>query len=518
MKIEIKHRYLVFPVNTFSPQIRFRFYEGNDEVYYLNVKLNAENPTFSAYVDMGKYLGKTIEIRTVPEVEIVYSEADTMDIPDLYKEPFRPSVHFTTKNGWLNDPNGLIYLNGEYHMFYQHNPCESKWNNMHWAHATSPDLIHWTEDGIALAPDKYGEIFSGNAFVDKKNLLGLKNGENDTVLLYYTGTNPLAQYLAYSTDGLKTIHKWGEPVVPKILDSSTDPQVIFCDEWNTYIMSLYLENDIFGILRSNDLLNWELVQRIQIPGDRECPDLFPMTADDGTRKWVFIGARNRYIVGDMTSDQFVPTQEVLSFSHSGSAYAGHTFTELPEGRKVRIDWDQWHRMYFLFPICGQMSIPYDLKLERHGNIYYLCGAPVSELESLYEGTAVIENIEVTPGKAFITPLEPKPHVVKMCSDSTDAEIELTLFGITLNFDMKNNLLTLGCGRTAPIYHTSGKLDMTLVIDTFSAELFLDGGKIYVGLVDREVSPNYSYTKLDIYSDKDITVNKLELHPLSSMWE
>lgn len=517
MTIEIKHRYLVFPVNTFSPQIRFRFFDEGNEVYFLNVKLNPTEPTFTAYVDMERYMGKTIEITTTPEVEIVYSESDSMDIPNLYKEPYRPAVHFTTKNGWLNDPNGLIYINGEYHMFYQHNPCESKWNNMHWAHAVSKDLIHWTELGIALGPDKYGEIFSGNAFVDKDNLLGLKNGDNDVVLFYYTGTNPLAQYLAYSNDGLKMFHKFGEPVVPKILDSSTDPQVIFCDEWNSFIMSLYLEKDIFGILRSDDLLNWELVQRIQIPGDRECPDLFPMVADDGTRKWVLIGARNRYLVGDMTNDQFVPTQEVFSFSHSSSAYAGHTFANLPDERRVRMDWIQWNQTFFLFPICGQVSVPYDLTLEKHGDVYYLCGTPIPEFESLYENTISFDNIEVKPKMPFITPIEPKPYVVKISCDAPDAEIELTLFGKALHFDMKQNLLTFGGGRTAPISYVSGKLDLTLIVDTFSSELFLDGGKIYVGLVDRGVAPNYNFTKLDIYADRDITINKLELHPLKSMW-
>ena len=186
MKIEIKHRYLVFPVSTFSPQIRFRFYDEGEEVYYLNIKLNPTEPTFYAYVDMARFMGRTIEIGTTPEVEIVYTESDTMDITGLYGETFRPQVHFTTKNGWQNDPNGLVYANGEYHMFYQHNPCESKWNNMHWNHAKSTDLIHWTEVGIALGPDKHGEAFSGSAIVDKDDLLGLKTGEDDTVALYYT--------------------------------------------------------------------------------------------------------------------------------------------------------------------------------------------------------------------------------------------------------------------------------------------------------------------------------------------
>lgn len=515
MKIEIQHRYLVFPVSTFSPQIRFRFYDAGEEVYYLNIKLNPTEPTFYAYVDMERFMGKTIEIGTTPEVEIVYSEADTMDIPGLYKETFRPQVHFTTRNGWQNDPNGLVYYNGEYHMFYQHNPCESKWNNMHWNHAKSPDLIHWTEVGIALGPDKHGEAFSGSAIVDKDNLLGLKDGENDTVALYYTATSPFAQYLAYSTDGLKTIKKYDDAIVPNIVGTNRDPKVIFCDEWNTYIMVLFLENDMFGILKSDDLLNWELVQKIQFPGDYECPDLFPINADDGVRKWVMMGARSRYLVGDMTSGQFVPSQEAFSLSHSSCAYAGQTFSGLPNGRIVRMEWDKWNIMFF--PINGQMSFPSELSLENHGDFYYLCTAPIFEIESLYDGTTVFENIEVKPKRQFITPLEPKPHLLKLNCDAKDAEFEITLLGVTILFNMRENLLSVG-GRTMPISHVCGKVDLTLIVDKFSMELYLDGGKIYSGIVDRAVSPNYSFTKLDIYTDTDITIDKLELHPLKSIWE
>ena len=280
-------------------------------------------------------------------------------------------------------------------------------------------------------------------------------------------------------------------------------------------MVLFLENDIFGILASDDLLHWELVQKIQFPGDYECPDLFPLTADDGARKWVMMGARSRYLVGDMTDGQFVPTQEAFSLSHSSSAYAGQTFSGLPNGRIVRMEWEKWNIMFF--PINGQMSFPSELSLERHGDFYYLCTAPISEIESLYDGTTVLEKIEVTPKRQFITPLPPKPHMVKLDCDAADAEIELTLFSVTLVFNMRENLLTIG-GRTMPISHVSGKLDLTLIIDTFSTEIFLDGGKIYTALVDREASPNYSFTKLDIYTDNDVTINKLELHPLRSIWE
>ena len=281
--------------------------------YTLDIRLDNLSPNFYAYIDVSQYMGKILSVSIDPEMKCSFEESDTMNIPSLYQESYRPQVHFTTKNGWINDPNGLVYINGQYHMFYQHNPCENKWNNMHWGHAVSTDLIHWEEREIALFPDKTGAMFSGSAIVDERNLLGLQTGDTPTVLLYYTATNPFSQYIAYSTDSLKTIKKYSDsPAVPHIVGSNRDPKVIFCEEWDAYVMALYLEDDIYGILKSNDLLHWNLVQKIALPGDNECPDLFPITAEDGNRKWILTGAHDRYIVGDMQKDGFFPTQEAQS--------------------------------------------------------------------------------------------------------------------------------------------------------------------------------------------------------------
>ena len=121
------------------------FSKGEKTVYELMMNLDNKNPDFSAYIDVSRFIGEELELAVKPEMEISYRESDDMDIDGLYNEQLRSQIHFTTKNGWINDPNGLIYLDGTYHMFYQHNPCSVEWGNMHWGHATSSDLVHWEE-------------------------------------------------------------------------------------------------------------------------------------------------------------------------------------------------------------------------------------------------------------------------------------------------------------------------------------------------------------------------------------
>lgn len=209
MLLEIKKNYLVFPVNTFSYRKKLFFKIENKIVYSLNIRLDNFNPDFYAYIDVSEFIGQTLEISIEPGMKITYREADEIDTPNLYKEPMRPQIHFTTKNGWINDPNGLIYIDGVYHMFYQYNPAEPECENMHWGHAESRDLIHWEEKPATLFPDERGTMFSGSAVYDEKNLIN-KNPDKKAALLYYTTTSPFCQYMSYSTDNFKTIETYGK--------------------------------------------------------------------------------------------------------------------------------------------------------------------------------------------------------------------------------------------------------------------------------------------------------------------
>ncbi len=517
MIINIERKYLIFPVNTLSSYKKMIISCDGETDYTLDIRLDNISPDFHAYIDVSQYIGKAISVSIDPEMDITFSESDIMDIPSLYKEFYRPQVHFTTKNGWINDPNGLIYFDGKYHMFYQHNPCENKWNNMHWGHAVSTDMIHWEECDLALFPDKTGMMFSGSAIVDHKNLLGLQEGDTHTALLYYTSTAPFSQYLAYSTDSLKTIKKYSDhPVIPLIVNGNRDPKVIFCDEWDAYAMALYLEDDVYGILRSDDLLHWNLVQKLSLQGDNECPDLFPIIADNGNRLWVFIGAHDRYIVGDMKKDGFHPIQEAQSLHYGKCAYAGQTFSGMPNGRVVRIDWDQWH---INTPnINGQMSFPAELTLKKIDDVYYIHALPIKEIESLYDKNELMENIKVSvncPKRIF---LDRAPYIFKMnIQPAQSTQLTLKIFGIDILFDKAENKVRLS-DRSAPVTLQSNIWDIVLIVDRCSVELYLDGGKIYLGTVDTKTFCDYNLSYMDIASTSDCLIKSLESHSLKSIWE
>ena len=516
MKIQISRKYLIFPVSTYVSEKLLTLSADSGEEYKLNVRLDNISPDFDAYVDVSRFIGQEIFVSSDPQMDIHFKESDTMDIPHVYEEAYRPQIHFTAKNGWINDPNGLIFIDGKYHLFYQHNPCEPRWGNMHWGHATSPDMLHWEESDIALFPDKRGMMYSGSAIADERNLLGLQDGELPTVLLFYTATEPYSQHLAYSTDGLKTIHKTDAPVIPHIVGGNRDPKVIFCDELDAYILVLYMTEGNFSLFKSKDFIHWDKIQDIIVAGERECPDIFPLVADDGKRKWVFIGAHGRYIVGDMNDNGFFATQDIRSLHYGKSAYAGQSFSGLPGGRIVRIDWDRWHINTPRF--SGQMSFPTELTLEQRDGTYYLCALPIKEIEGIYENSHTFENVKLQADLKKDIPLFAYPYMIKIEADlPKDTRLSVKLFGRKIICDSKSNCITLSSS-SSPMSISSNKLDLVILCDKCSLELYACGGKFCVGTVDENTCCDYNLPYMEIFANADCEIQRMELHPLKSIWE
>ena len=516
MKIEIKNKYLIFPVNTLSTKKILTFKRDCETVYQINIKLDNYNPNFYAYIDVSRFIGQTIDILVDPEMKFEIREADEINIDNLYHEPMRPQVHFTTKNGWINDPNGLIYIDGIYHMFYQYNPTEPNWDNMHWGHAESRDLIHWEQKDVTLFPDERGAMFSGSAILDDKNILGKNVENNKTALLFYTTTTPFCQHMSYSTDNFKTIKQYTDkPIVPHIKASNRDPKVVFCDELDCYIMALYLDEDIYCILSSNDLTNWEELQRIHLVEDNECPDIFPLYDDEGARKWIIIGAHDRYLVGNFKTGKFVAEQSVLSLHYGTSAYAGQSFSNLPNNRVVRMVWDRWNLPASGFR--GQMGIPVELKLCKYENVYYLEAAPVKEIEDIYTHTKNLENVLITIENGFFETLDDAAQLVKIKSSYiANGAMNISIFGREINFDFSKNEIKLG-DATAPISITRGCLDITLIVDRCSIELFTDNGKIYVSCLDGYTLMDRNLPYIKINASTNISLDSIEINTLKSIW-
>lgn len=516
MKINIENNYLIFPVNTLSTVKKLSFKKADKTVYELDIKIDNISPDFYAYIDVSRFIGQTLNISINPEMKLNFREADEMIIDNLYNEALRPQIHFSVKNGWLNDPNGLIFLDNTYHMFYQYNPAGTEWGNMHWGHAVSTDLFHWKQENIALFPDERGTMFSGCAVLDEKNLLKKNDGEKKAALLYYTTTSPFVQNLSYSTDGFKTIQEYNaNPVVPYIEHGTRDPKVVFCDELDCYIMALYLIDDVFAILKSNDLVNWSELQRFHLQEDNECPDIFPLTDKQGNRKWVFIGAHGKYLVGRFENQKFISEQSIMSLHYDDTAYAAQTFSNLPNGRVVRIVWDKWNLPAQRFN--GQMGIPMEMSLSKFENTYYLEATPVKEIECIYKTNTHFENVEISPENEFRTILEDSAYIFKINGELKDCgKAVLEIFGKTIHLDFKMNKIVIG-NFSAPISITGSKLNLTIVIDRCSIELFADNGKVFMSCLDDNSFCDRNLPYFTIKTDSDTVVESIEMCSLNSIW-
>lgn len=520
MKITIASKYLIFPVNRSIGKKRMTFYRDGCSVYALNIRLDNYNPDFYAYIDVSRFMGETLDLVMEPQMEITYREANEMDIPNLYREPTRPQIHFSTKNGWTNDPNGMIYVDGTYHMFYQHNPTEPKWDNMHWGHAVSPDMIHWEEKDLVLFPSDEGMKFSGSAIVDEKNLLGLQKGNTPTVVLYHTVTEPSRQCIAYSTDSLETVIDAAEtPIIPNLVGRNRDPKVVYCEELQCYVMALYMEKDIYALFSSSDLKNWKKFQELHLPGDSECPDIFWLKDQNGKKKWTLMGASDKYIVGEFKNGRFMQTQPVKSLHFGNSAYAGQTFSNLPNDRVVRVVWDsskiQWPMLQSR--VNGQMSIPMEYTMDEVEGTHYINANPVEELGCLYGEQKTICSCSVTKEQKLHQELPYAPHLFRIKGGwDEDIKLDITIFGCKFQCDFFENALKFE-DKTMPISIVNDKLDLTIIVDTCSFEIFTDGGKAYMTMISPGSVCDCNLPYLEIASNKDYVLDTLEATELQSIW-
>lgn len=298
------------------------------------------------------------------------------DAADLH-----PALHFAAQNGWINDPNGLIYSGGVYHMYFQFNPVDMVWGNLSWGHAVSRDLLHWRQTDDVMYPDEDGMIFSGSALPNDNGCLSLPE---NALLFYYTSAGntspwsdgrPFTQKAAYSLDGGNVFVKIKKPVVGHIAGENRDPKIYWYAPRGLYYMVLYLENDEFVILNSTDLQHFTVTQHFYMEGSGECPDLRCISADDGSRHWMFMQADGRYYLGDFDGSRFEIQSELQCAYRTTLPYAAQTMNQ-PEDRVILIPWLRTRN-----PLCaytGMMGLPRELSLVRQNNHYRLRLRPVKE--------------------------------------------------------------------------------------------------------------------------------------------
>ncbi|UFH53742.1 glycoside hydrolase family 32 protein [Spirosoma sp. KNUC1025] len=479
---------------------------------------------------------------------------------DMKSEQYRPQFHFSPKAHWINDPNGMVYYKGTYHLFYQYYPEASVWGPMHWGHTTSKDMVHWQEQPIALYPDSLGYIFSGSAVVDANNTSGFgKNGQVPLVAIF-THHNPKlekekpeqvqSQSLAYSLDEGKTWTKYaGNPVLPNPgITDFRDPKVRWYEPQKKWIMTLATKDRV-TFYSSPNLKAWSKESDFGSDagahgGVWECPDLFPLK-HNGKDVWVLIvninpggpnsGLAAQYFLGDFDGKHFNAYAKKTKWMDYGpDNYAGVTFSNTGN-RTILMGWMNNWQYANKVPTPswrGATTVPRELGLKDVNKELYLTSSPVKELDALAGKTTSLSNLTVKGSSDLTAKTGGKYNTFKLeLSAPATNDFSIVLANeqgneLTIGYDKAANSYFIdrtksgktdfekGFGKrsTAPRLSTDKTISLTLLVDVASAELFADDG---LSIMTAVFFPDKEFSKLSIKSATGISLNKLAFTKLSS---
>ena len=525
-RIQQKDKCLLLPVQESAEMSNIKVIAGNKQMKSLNVRLAMNKVDY--YVPL--YLDEFNEEKTLAldiHVNGNYrndggistftcwkniKNAESFDTTN--REQYRPLYHHTPAYGWMNDPNGMFFKDGVWHLYFQHNPYGSQWENMTWGHSTSTDLIHWTFQGDPIQPDAWGAIFSGSSVVDKNNTAGF--GENAIVALYTSAGENQTQSMAYSTDNGKTFTKYdSNPIITSNVPDFRDPHMFWNEDIKKWNMILAAGQQM-NIYSSDNLKDWKFESSFGAEygshgGVWECPDLMKMKVRGTDKeKWMLVcninpgcpfgGSATQYFVGDFDGHKFTceSKPEVTKWMDYGKDhYATVTFDNAPNGRHVALAWMsnwQYANQVPTMQYRSANSIPRDLGLfEYKGNTY--CSVTPSEeitaarskkpSKSLSEACEMVVNLK---GDATITLSNSKGEKVVMTYKAKDETFSMdrTLSGKT---DFSSDFAAI---TTAPVYGKMNKL--RIFIDKSSIEVFDNDGKM---AMTNLVFPTRPYDKVTI---------------------
>ena len=456
----------------------------------------------------------------------------------FYTERLRPRFHFTSRTGWLNDPNGLIWYRGEYHLFYQHNPTALPWGNMTWGHAVSRDFVHWTEQPKVLFPDAAtGTCYSGAAFIDHRNQLGRKTGDEEVIVAFYLRTG-IGLCLAYSNDRGRTFTDYeGNPVLKHDGARIDTPRPFWHGPTGRWVAPTYdfFTNDqgklrrCVGFYSSANLTDWRFESRVEQDGWGDelcgCVDFFqlPLDGDRERLRWVMILIDGSYIVGDFDGSTFftlagkpaVTDDRIKSLVIQGEYYATMTWHNVPDLRRVQITWMRKPGFYPGMPFNQQMTAPSELSLHTTEDGPRLRMLPVAELEALRTRTHEWTNV----------PLNAKDNpLAEVTADLLDLETEirvakgtvicLQLRGFDVTYDADTETLS-SCGTATRLPPIGGVVRLRVLLDRTSIEVYANDGRVYI---PRVVFPEPDNHSIGIScTGTTTTATRLRVHELKSSW-
>lgn len=528
-EIKVTQRYVNLPVDESQDRQEMTFTIEGEDVRKFVIRLSDGEPDYWVFADLSAYQGKTLTIaypEKVKGLNAIYQADKFAGEDSLYKEKNRPQLHFSSRRGWNNDPNGLVYYDGEYHLYYQHNPYEANWENMHWGHAVSTDLLHWEELTNVLYPDELGTMFSGTAAIDFNNTSGFQTGDNPPIIAAYTAHKNLGegdavqtQCIAYSNDRGRTFTKYkGNPVIDskaKWNSSNTrDPKIFWHEDTKKWVMVLF-EKDGHSFYNSDNLKDWTYLSHLV--GFWECPELFELPVDGNkyNTKWVIYGASGTYMIGDFDGRAFKPESGKLRYV-AGGLYAAQTFNNIPDsdGRRIQLGWGQIeHRG---MPFKHMMLFPTELTLRSTRNGIRMFSEPIEEIKDLHSKSHRWTDLTPAEANEKLKSVEGELFHIKMkvqILDGTSFEFQLKgnpIATYTMNHNKINDeFFEVGDAE-------SGSVDLELLVDRTSVEVFADQGRFSVVEPLRE--PRNDQGLAFGGRNFDYKIHYLEVHELKSIWE
>ena len=549
VRVNTNQKYLLLPVEDASPDVRISMIINNKEVKNFDVRLAIHKVDYFVPVDLSDYSGKLISFKfkmnSNDPVRVNLSPDNTacckeMKLSDTFdtsnREKFRPTYHFSPLYGWMNDPNGMVYKDGEYHLFYQYNPYGSKWGNMSWGHAISKDLVNWQHLPVAIAPDALGTIFSGSAVVDTDNTAGF--GAGAIIAIYTQNSDRQVQSIAYSTDNGRTFTCYeNNPVLTSDARDFRDPKVFWHKETRRWIMILAVGQEM-QIFSSPNLKDWTYESSFgegqgAHGGVWECPDLFELPVE-GTneKKWVLLcnlnpggpfgGSATQYFVGTFNGKEFVneSPSKTKWMDWGKDHYATVTWSDAPDNRRIAIAWMSNWQYANDVPTSqyrSPNSVPRDLGLFTVGGETYLQSAPSPELQKLRDISKKRSfRVNGTRTVKEMIPVNEGAYEIELSIKNLHADvIGFRLYNdkgeeVDMQYDMKENRFSMDRCKSGDVGFNenfpaltwtaveSGKneLKLHLFVDKSSVEAFGDGGRF---AMTNQVFPSEHYNHIDFYS-------------------
>jgi len=503
------------------------WYIDDNLVHMLNFRIAPKEPDLWMSMDARRFKGQKIRFRVeayMPPgnggLRLLYQSDENIHSKGLYDEKLRPQFHYSQRTGWNNDPNGLVYHDGEYHLFTQHDPYNWMGANGYWGHAVSKDLVHWEQLPLALYPYPVAKqhCFSGSAVIDKENVAGLQTGEEKAMLAFFTDTG-CGESIYFSNDRGRTFTYYkGNPVVTH---PGRDPKVFRHEPTERWVMAVFDDAKERGLnisfYTSANLLSW--TRESHVPGWYECPELYELPVLDaggkpiGTSKWVLTAADGMYALGFFDGRKFTPEHEGKHKLFYGAYYAAQTFNDTPDGRRIQIGWARIDMPDM--PFNQTVSFPHLMTLRETPAGVRLFAEPVKEIEELYKRTLKAKNRELPDGKPFS--LATAGHLFDVRAEfeiGAAKAVGLRIGADEIAYDVNSKLLPHG----APLQPKDGRISLRVLCDRPMLEIIANNGERHITSPRVKPGPDEVPAILAFARGGRATLVDMEVNELRSIWD